>query len=90
MPDSELKEIAALVSEKMEELAERVADIVESRLDERDPPCQCLTEEEIVAVRGLLQTRKNAVRAILWIFGALVVWILKDIYTYVMNHLAIR
>lgn len=48
--------------------------------------CQ-LTEDEQQAVRDLIKTKRNAVRAALWLFGAVLLWILKDVYIYIATHL---
>lgn len=47
--------------------------------------CQ-LTEDEQQAVRDLIKTKKNAVRAALWVFGAILLWILKDVYVWIATH----
>ncbi len=50
--------------------------------------CQ-LTEDEQQAVRDLIRTKKNAVRAALWLFGAVLLWILKDVYFWIVTHLTL-
>ncbi|MEK6532113.1 MAG: hypothetical protein AABZ23_06455 [Deltaproteobacteria bacterium] len=47
--------------------------------------CQ-LTEEEQQAVRDLIKTKRNAVRAALWLFGAVLLWVAKDIYIWIAAH----
>lgn len=48
-----------------------------------------LSPEDQQAVVDLLKTKRNAVRASLWLFGALLLWILKDAYFFVINHLTL-
>ncbi|MEK6531249.1 MAG: hypothetical protein AABZ23_02005 [Deltaproteobacteria bacterium] len=47
--------------------------------------CQ-LSDDEQRAVRDLIKTKKNAVRAALWLFGAVVLWVLKDVYLWIITH----
>lgn len=49
-----------------------------------------LTEEEQEAVRGLIRTKRKAVKASLFLFGALILWILKDAYLWIVSHLAFK
>ena len=74
MSENDIKELARLIAE---ELA-----VYQSSCS--------LTHEEQEAVRGLIRTKKKAVKASLFLFGALVLWILKDVYVWISGHLAFR
>lgn len=66
-----------------------IADRVAERVAERHAACR-LTAEEQQAVIDLIKTKRGAVRAFLWITGALMLWILKDAYLYITTHLTLR
>ncbi|MBI5491987.1 MAG: hypothetical protein HY893_03545 [Deltaproteobacteria bacterium] len=67
------------------ELARLIAD----EIREQQGECQ-LTPSEQQAVKDLLKTKRSAVRAFLWVCGAIFLWIIKDAYVYIINHLAIK
>lgn len=66
-----------------------LAVIIARRLSELQGECR-LTASEQEAVKDLIRTKNNAVKAFLWICGALVLWIIKDAYVYIANHLTFR
>lgn len=68
---------------------DRIADMLADRLESRCSVCT-LSYEEQEEIRGLLKTKKSSVRVLLWLMGALAVWILKDVYIWVASHLAFR
>lgn len=71
-----------LSDEELELLADKLA----KRLE---PTGQCkLTEEQQRAVIDLITAKRKAVRVTLWLIGAIIVWIIKDIYVYIVNHLS--
>lgn len=74
MSENDIKEIARLIAE---ELA-----VYQSSCS--------LTQEEQAAVRDLIKTKKKAVKAALFLFGALLLWILKDVYVWIAGHLTLR
>lgn len=52
------------------------------------PPESCLlTLEQQRAVIDLITTKKKVVRWTLYLVGAMVLWVVKDIYLYIINHL---
>jgi hypothetical protein len=71
---------------------ERLAGLVAKRLAEhtRASSSCALTGEEQVAVKELIRTKKNAVRIFLYIFGALTLWAIKDIYIYVVHSISFK
>lgn len=74
MSEKELEIIAGLIAEKI-----------------TLKHCACsLSDSEQQAVKDLLNTKKNAVRAFLWVCGALFLWIIKDVYIYIIGHLALK
>ncbi len=73
MSDKELEKLAELLADKLK----------------KDHDVCYFSYEERMAVRNLVQTKKNAVRALFVVFGALVLWVLKDIYTYIKGHLSL-
>lgn len=75
MSKTELEELAALVAEKI--------------IEKQEAACH-LTPEEQQAVKDLLNTKKNAVRITLGVLGAILLWILKDVYIYLATHLALK
>ena len=46
-----------------------------------------LTEEQQQAVIDLIGQKKKVVRVTLYIMGAMALWILKDVYLYITEHL---
>lgn len=79
------------------ELAALIADILDERLSRKGcPSClegerDCaLSPEEQSAVKEILRTKKNAVRVFLYVLGAIALWVLKDIYFYISEHLTFR
>ena len=49
---------------------------------------QCkLTPEQQDAVLNLLAMKNKTVRMTLWIVGALIVWILQDVYFFIADHI---
>lgn len=74
MSENDIKEIARLIA---------------AELAVHQSVCN-LTEEEQVAVRDLISTKKKAVKASLFLFGALLLWILKDAYVWITDHLVFR
>lgn len=68
---------------------EKIAGALADKLIERQNSCR-LSPEEQQAVIDIIKTKKSAVKIFLWIWGALVLWILKDAYVYVISHLTIR
>ena len=69
--------------------AERVAELVAERLASRFGAC-AFSPAEQEAVKDLLRTKRNAVRTFLWICGAVMLWVLKDVYVYLVNHLTLK
>ncbi|MBI5885316.1 MAG: hypothetical protein HZB85_01885 [Deltaproteobacteria bacterium] len=43
--------------------------------------------EELKFHQGCQLTKRNAVRAGLWLFGAVLLWILKDVYLWIVTHI---
>lgn len=74
MQEMEPKELARLIAEEIKE---------------QQGECQ-LTPSEQQAIKNLLKTKRSAVRAFLWVCGALFLWIIKDAYVYIISHLAIK
>lgn len=71
MTEAELKTLAKLVAEEMKVVHHA---------------CCHLTEEEQLTIKDVLRTRKRAVMVFFYVVGALSIWILKDIYNYIMGH----
>jgi len=69
--------------------AERVAELVAERLASRFGAC-AFSPAEQEAVKDLLRTKRNAVRTFLWICGAVMLWVLKDVYVYLVGHLTLK
>ncbi|HEY4706299.1 MAG TPA: hypothetical protein VII64_02495 [Thermodesulfobacteriota bacterium] len=69
--------------------AEEIAELVYQKLSSRISACS-FTAAEQEAIKDLVRTKRNAVRAFLWICGAVMLWVLKDIYVYLAGHLAFR
>ncbi|HBG46388.1 MAG TPA: hypothetical protein DDW94_05290 [Deltaproteobacteria bacterium] len=69
--------------------AEELAELVAQKLSARFGACG-FTPAEQEAVKDLLRTKRNAVRAFLWICGAVMLWVLKDVYVYIAGHLTFR
>lgn len=69
--------------------AEEIAELVYQKLSSRISACSFSPSEQ-EAVKDLLRTKRNAVRAFLWICGAVMLWVLKDVYVYLAGHLTFR
>lgn len=70
-----------LTDEELDKLAERlIVKIEESNT------CG-LTHEQQAAVVELLSQKKTVVNATLYLVGALVLWVLKDVYFYIAEHI---
>lgn len=68
---------------------ERVAELIAEKLVGRFGAC-AFSPAEQEAVKDLLRTKRNAVRTFLWICGAVMLWVLKDVYVYLASHLALK
>jgi hypothetical protein len=77
MKDDEIERLAELVAQKLE-------------VDTRASSDCALTSEEQIAVKELIRTKKNAVRLFLYIFGALTIWAIKDIYIYIVSSISFK
>lgn len=69
--------------------AEELAGLVAEKLAGQLGAC-AFSPAEQEAIKDLLRTKRNAVRAFLWICGAVMLWVLKDIYVYLASHLALK
>lgn len=70
-----------LTEEEVEILANKILDkMAENKV--------CLLSiEEQQEVKNILTTKKRAIKATLWVAGLLILWILKDIYFYIKDHI---
>ncbi len=68
---------------------DRLAEIIVKKFTDQRRFCP-LDNEEQQAVKDLIRTKRNAVRVFLWLCGAFVIWVLKDVYNYIMGHLSFR
>lgn len=68
---------------------DRVAELLADKLESRCGVCTLTTQEQ-AEIKSLLRTKKSSVKVFLWLIGALVVWILKDVYVWAIGHLAIK
>ena len=78
LDEDQLEDIACRLEKKL--VAQRGKGEVDTRL----------TPEESLAVKRLLATKNGAVRMFLYIFGALAIWALKDIYIHVKSIVLIK
>lgn len=69
--------------------AEDLADVIAEKVSARFRSCG-FTPSEQEAIKDLLRTKRNAVRAFLWICGAVMLWVLKDVYAYFAGHLTFK
>ncbi|MBI5887075.1 MAG: hypothetical protein HZB85_10930 [Deltaproteobacteria bacterium] len=81
MSDNEIDELAGKIAKALSEHA--------SYAPKADGLCH-LSEPEQQAVRDLIRTKRHAVKAALFVFAALVLWILKDAYMWIVGHLAFK
>ena len=64
---------------------EAIADGIARRIN---PNGGCkLTHEQQDAVVGLLMAKKRVVKWTLYLVGAMILWVLKDVYFYIANHI---
>ena len=68
-----------------EEEIEQLADKLFARMPQPSAECK-LTPEQQAAVVELLTAKKKVVRWTLYLIGALVLWVVKDIYYYIIKH----
>lgn len=68
---------------------ERFAELIAEKLALKFGAC-AFSPAEQEAVKDLLRTKRNAVRTFLWICGAVMLWVLKDVYVYLASHLALK
>lgn len=68
---------------------EIMAELIALKLAERQTPCSFSVSEQ-EAIKDLIRTKNHAVKAFLWVCGALVLWIIKDIYVYIIGHLTFK
>ncbi len=73
-------------SDQMEELAFRVAE----KVHDHERPCCGLSDEECGSVKELLKTKRNAIKVFIYIFGAIALYVLKDLYLFVAGNLTIK
>jgi len=81
MSDNEIEELARKIAKALSEQA--------LQMPGEDGACH-LNAEEQAAVRDLIRTKRHAVKAALFVFAALVLWILKDAYMWLAGHLAFK
>lgn len=82
MSESELDELA-------QKLAVALAEHMRAQQSTENAGACHLSESEQQAVRGLIRTKMHAVSAALFVIGAVVLWILKDVYVWVVTHLTL-
>ncbi|MFQ5466346.1 MAG: hypothetical protein ACE5EI_10495 [Thermodesulfobacteriota bacterium] len=68
---------------------DRIAEQLADKLESRCGVCTLSTEEQ-EEIKSILRTKKGSVKVFLWLIGALVVWILKDVYLWTIGHLTFR
>lgn len=69
-------------------LTENEIDSIADRITSRIQPSECkLTPEQQQAVVELIAQKKKVVKGTLWFIGALILWVLKDIYLFIVEHL---
>ena len=69
-----------------EDELKRIAKAVTEALEQSS--CS-LTPEEQTSVKELLKTKKQAAKMFLYIFGAVLLWILKDAYYWIADHITL-
>jgi len=67
-----------LSEEQLEEISNRVASKIQNGRTGRS----ALSQEDIVAIKTFINTKKSAVKIVLYIAGVMAIWALKDIYIY--------
>ena len=67
----------------------KLAELIAEELQKRQTICH-LSEEEQQAVKDMIKTKKNAVKVFLWVVAALCIWILKDVYAYIISHFSFK
>lgn len=68
-----------------EEIRQLAVELV-SLLPQVEGGCR-LTDEQQRAVVDLITTKKRVVRWTLYLVGAMILWVLKDVYLYIVNHI---
>jgi len=73
---------SGLSEEELEILAVKLADKI---AHSKTCPLNQTQQNEII---NILAMKKKTIRITLWLAGAMVIWVLKDIYIYVKNSIA--
>ncbi len=73
----------SLTKKDLEELAE----IIAQRVHEKAPPCQLLTDSDIVVLRDLVKKRKLMGKGFLWLLGAVAIMLATDLYLLLKENL---
>ena len=71
-----------LTEEEVETLAIKLG----NKIVHCTPAC-LLTQEQQNEIISILASKKRAVRVTLWLAGAMILWILKDVYLYIKNSI---
>ena len=69
-----------LSEDQLEEISNRVAGKLKSHRSRA-----ALTPEDITAIKAFINTKKSAVKIVLYIAGVMAIWALKDIYMYIVE-----
>lgn len=71
---------SGLSESEMERLAERIVEKMSNSTECR------LTSDQQEAIINFLALKEKTAKATLWFMGALVLWVLKDVYGYIAGH----
>lgn len=70
--------------EEKEELAIIIAEAISSK--QQSIECHAFTGEERDAIKDIVKVKKRAIQTTLWIIGAIIIWIGKEIGTFIYSH----
>ena len=66
---------------------EEIAELIAGKVHDRTPPCQLLTDSDIVVLRDLVKKRKLMGKGFLWLLAVVVGMLAKDLYLLVRESL---
>lgn len=69
---------------------EELAKIIAEAINLRQPPTEChaFSEDERYAIRDLVKVKKKAIQTGLWVVGAITIWTIKEVGTFIYSHVA--
>ena len=81
----DIKELETLLDAKIDPLKEAIKELKEERRGQKS--CS-LNIEEMGAIKDIIKLKKRSVWLLMTVFSAVLLWILKDMYYWLLAHLS--